>query len=204
MTVADQPISTFLDSVASGNVTPSGGAVAAIGGAAGAALCEMVCLHTVGKGGDRDVEAELTDRGEALAADRHRLLELVDEDVTAVERMQAAFDTQGGSDQPTEKQDTLKRATDVPLETAEVCLAVLDHGAVVTANGTQNAVADALTGVFLAHGALQSVVWTARANLELIDDEAFVSERHQRLTELERGGKRAFERAKSAGTERGF
>lgn len=204
MTFSDQPVGTFLDSVASGAVTPSGGAVAAVSGAAGGALCEMVCLHTIGKDGYEEVEGELTDIGEDLAADRGRLLELADEDATAVDRMGAAFDTHGETDHPTAKQEALERATEVPLETAEVSLAVLDRGSVVTEIGTQNAVADAVTGVFLAHGALRAATWTARANLELLDDDAFVSDRRQRLTEIERAGTTAFERAKSAGTERGL
>jgi formiminotetrahydrofolate cyclodeaminase len=204
MPFSDQPIGTFLDSVASGAVTPSGGAVAAVSGAAGAALCEMVCLHTIGTSGYEEVEGELTDVAADLAADRGRLLELADDDATAVDRMGAAFDTHGESDRATAKQEALKRATAVPLETAEVCLAVLDHGAVVTEIGTDTAVADAMTGVFLAHGALRAVTWTARANLGLIDDDAFVSDRRQRLAELERAGSTAFERAKAAGTERGL
>lgn len=47
MNFADQTISEFLEDVAATTVTPSGGAVAAIGGAFGAALCEMVCIHTI-------------------------------------------------------------------------------------------------------------------------------------------------------------
>jgi hypothetical protein len=46
MTYADDSIDDFLSAVASESVTPAGGTTAAVVGATGAALCEMVCLHS--------------------------------------------------------------------------------------------------------------------------------------------------------------
>jgi formiminotetrahydrofolate cyclodeaminase len=73
MTFANQTISEFLEHVAAATVTPSGGAVAAIGGAAGAALCEMVCIHTIGKDGYAHVEQELTEMCNELGTYRQHL-----------------------------------------------------------------------------------------------------------------------------------
>ena len=80
MTFADQSIDEFLESVASATVTPSGGAVAAVCGAAGAALCQMVCIHTAGKDGYADVEREMHSARDAFETHRIRLLALADED----------------------------------------------------------------------------------------------------------------------------
>ena len=188
MTFADRPIGAFLE---------------AVGGAAGAALCEMVCLHTVRaeEGGDvaaqGGVAAQLTDAGAALEADRARLLELADEDAAAVEQMQATFAAHGGD--ATETQRALQGATEAPLETGEVCLDVLDHARVAVADGTDRATADAVTGALLAHAALRSSVGTARANLELIEDGTFVSETSARVDELAAAGDRALDRALGAG-----
>jgi len=197
MTFADQPIGAFLEAVASERVTPSGGAVAAVGGAAGAALCEMVCLHTVRAEEGGDVTAQLTDARTALEADRSRLLGLADEDAAAVERMQAAFAAHGGH--ATETQRALAEATEAPLEMAEVCLDVLGHARVAVADGTDRATADAVTGALLAHAALRSSVGTARANLELLEDGTFVSETSARVDELDAAGDRALDRALGAG-----
>ena len=93
MTFADQPIGEFLDAVASEQVTPSGGAVAPVGGAMGAALCEMVCIHTVDTDGSETAADELIDVGGALADQRERLLDLADEDAAAVDAVGAAFES---------------------------------------------------------------------------------------------------------------
>jgi len=188
MTFADQPIGEFLDGVASGQVTPSGGAVAAIGGAMGAALCEMVCIHTAST-----VEAatELSGVGDTLADHRERLLALADEDATAVDAVGAAFES-GDDDRV---QAASKRSTEVPLETAEVCLDVVEHAGTVTAKGTPVAVPDAAVGALLAAAALQASVSTVRANLDMIDDKSFVAEMKQRADEAEAAGEAALEKA---------
>lgn len=182
MTIVDQSIGSFLGAVASEEVTPSGGAVAALAGGAGTALCEMVCIHTAG----RDGESELVEAGERLHSHREQFLELADEDVEAVEQVRTAFSSTGEKDSTRTRQEALERATTVPLETAETCLAVLEDARVVIAKGNRNAVADAMTGAFLVHAALQASIFTVRSNLELIEDGPFVSETAERAAEIER------------------
>jgi len=188
MTFADQPIGEFLDGVASGQVTPSGGAVAAVGGAMGAALCEMVCIHTAGT---EEAATELSGVGDTLADRRERLLALADEDAAAVDAVGAAFES-GDDDRI---QAAAKRSTKVPLETAEVCLDVVEHARTVTAKGTPVAVPDAAVGALLAAAALQASVATVRANLDVIDDESFVAAMKQRADEAEAAGEAALDEA---------
>lgn len=195
MPFADQPIGEFLDDVASGAVTPSGGAVAAVGGAAGAALCEMVCLHTAGKDGYEDVENRLDAARSRLHSNRRRLLELADEDATAVDRLQQAFDDPSGA--TGHRQQAIETATTVPLETAATCLEVLEEGEVVVRKGNDRATADAVAGIYLAHAALQTSLEIVRTNLELIDDEQFVRQTADRASELERSAITAYRRATS-------
>ncbi|MFU1783558.1 cyclodeaminase/cyclohydrolase family protein [Haloarcula japonica] len=191
MTFADQPIGEFLDDVASGQVTPSGGAVAAVGGAMGAALCEMVCIHTVGTAGSDSESGELAALADDLADCREQLLALADEDAAAVDAVGAAFES-GDDDRI---QVTSKRSTEVPLETAEICLDVVEHARTVTAKGTPVAVPDAAVGALLAAAALQASVSTVRANLDMIDDESFVAAMKQRADEAEAAGEAALDEA---------
>ncbi|GGK72852.1 cyclodeaminase/cyclohydrolase family protein [Haloarcula sebkhae] len=191
MTFAAQPIGEFLDDVASGQVTPSGGAVAAVGGAMGAALCEMVCIHTVGTDGSDVESGELSALADALADNRERLLALADEDAAAVDAIGAAFES--GDD--ARIQEVSKRSTEVPLETAEVCLDVVEHARTVTVKGTPVAVPDATVGALLAAAALQASVSTVRANLDIIDDESFVAALKQRADEAEAAGEAALDEA---------
>ncbi|WP_058991972.1 cyclodeaminase/cyclohydrolase family protein [Haloarcula sp. CBA1127] len=191
MTFADQPIGEFLDDVASGQVTPSGGAVAAVGGAMGAALCEMVCIHTASTDGSSVESGELSTLADALADCRERLLDLADEDAVAVDAVGAAFES--GDD--ARVQAASKRSTEVPLETAEVCLDVVEHARTVTTKGTAVAVPDAAVGAMLAAAALQASVSTVRANLDMIDDESFVAAMKRRADETEAAGEAALDEA---------
>jgi len=177
VTVADQSIGAFLDAVASEQVTPSGGAAAAVSGAMGAALCEMVCIHTT----DDTRSRALDDASDRLEEGRHRLLELADEDVTAVRDLQTAFENDVP---PAKRADAARRATDVPLSIAETALAVIESAVAVTESGNPNAVPDGVTGAFLAYGALRASLSTVAVNLELLDDEDYVAQADERSTEI--------------------
>ncbi|QIO24654.1 cyclodeaminase/cyclohydrolase family protein [Haloarcula sp. JP-L23] len=193
MTLADRTIEEFLESVASDAVTPSGGAAAGVGGAMGAALCEMVCIHTLGTDEHADVADEMTDLRETLAASRRRLLELADDDLTAVDRVQAAFES-GDSDRI---QAAAKRSTTVPLETAETCLDVVDAAVTVTAKGTPVAVPDAVAGALFAQAALEASVSTVHANLGTIEDPEFVAEMERRSAETEAAAQEAISQVRA-------
>ena len=198
--IADLTVRELLNGVASREVTPSGGAVAAVGGAAGAALCEMTCVHTLAgvddeSGDDADTGdgdpdgriAELRDSEGELAECRSDLLALADEDVAAVESLQSAFAAADAVDDES-VQRAAEHATEVPLETAGACRGVLGAAVVVTDAGAPNAIPDAGTGASLAHAGLQAGVWTARSNLPLLDDEEFVAEARERGSDLQTAG----------------
>lgn len=78
MAFAEQTIDDFLDDVVASAVAPSGGAVAALGGAFGAALCELVCIHTT-ESDDAD-EAEFSAIRDELETRRTRFAKLAGED----------------------------------------------------------------------------------------------------------------------------
>lgn len=182
MNYATQPVDQLLAAVASENVTPAGGTVAAVVGAAGASLCEMVCIHTGGDGA-----SELDTVREDLRRQRRGLLELADADAEAVASLLAVI-REGDSD------TEAKRATGVPLAVAEGCLTVLEAAPSVVERGNPNAVPDAVTGVLLAHAALRAAVFTVRSNLDHIEDDAFVEGTERRASEVERAAERAAER----------
>ncbi|MFC6941257.1 cyclodeaminase/cyclohydrolase family protein [Salinirubellus sp. GCM10025818] len=188
MSYADRTIDEFLDSVASRNVTPAGGTAAALVGAIGTALCEMVCLHTIGKDGYADVEAEMNDVLDDLGTQRELLLELAERDADVVDELLAT-----SPDEP-DRVVAQKRATGVPLAIAEACVPVLEHATVLAKEGNRNAVPDAGTGSFLVHGALRASVFTVRCNLDRISDPSFVEEMETRATELERSAEIEFGR----------
>lgn len=187
MSYGDRTIGEFLDDVASRNVTPAGGTAAALVGAIGTALCEMVCLHTIGKDGYADVEEEMAEILDDLGTQRGFLLELADRDADVVDELLAT--SPGEPDRVVAQ----KRATGVPLAIAEACVPVLEHATVLAEKGNRNAVPDAGTGSFLVYGALEASVFTVRCNLDRISDPSFVEEMDTRATELERSAETEFE-----------
>jgi formiminotetrahydrofolate cyclodeaminase len=187
MTYESQTIDEFLGDVASRAVTPAGGTAAAVVGATGTALCEMVCLHTIGKEEYSDVEAEIAEIQDELGARRGLLLELADEDSNAVDEL-----LHGDPDGT--HQTAAKRATGVPLAVAEACLPVLERAVVLTEKGNRNAVPDAGVGSVLVHAALEASLLTVRSNLPGIRDQSFVERTKTRASELEHAAETEFER----------
>ncbi|WP_276273235.1 cyclodeaminase/cyclohydrolase family protein [Haloarcula litorea] len=167
VSVADLSIAEFLDAVASRAVAPSAGAVTAVNGAAGAALCEMVAIHT------SEPSASLSDARDDLADARQRLLALADDDAAAVDRVQTAFEAETRTDHP---EAALRRATEVPLAIARTCCVVVEAAVPVAEEGTRNAAVDTVVGARLARAALSSAATVVRANLELLSDESFVAD----------------------------
>ena len=171
MPLDTRALDRFLDDVASARVTPAGGTGAAVAGAVGTALCEMVCVHTA------DAAGTLADVRDDLRAERDHLRDLAAADAAVVDDLFASDGDPGESG--------LKRATGVPLTTAEACLTVLELAVEVTARGTPTAVADAATGVLLVDAALRASLRTARHNLHRIEDSAFVARIEERAAEIE-------------------
>jgi len=199
VTFTDRPIDEFLDSVASRAVAPSAGAVAGVSAASGTALCEMVCVHTIGKEGYAAVEEELREVRENLGDARTRLLELADADAEAVDQLRRALDRDGNDEDAGATEASVRLVVEIPLEVAEICREVLDIAPEVVEKGAENAREDGLTGVLLTHAALQSSLRLVRANLEDVGDAAFVAEVGDRVRRLEADADRALERAFSAG-----
>lgn len=178
MTYAEHTIDELLARVASRDVTPAGGTVAAVAAATGASLCEMVCIHTLEKDEHADVAADMADLRDELRGHRRQLLELADADA-------AVIDEVFGSSDVAPDQSDLKRSITVPTTIAETCLSILEGAVEVSETGTPTALADIATGAFLVHSALRASVFTARANVGRITDDGFAEDVDRRTTELE-------------------
>lgn len=182
MSHADRTVRTLLADLAAETVPPAGGTATAVVGAVGASLCELVCRHA-----DDPVDLDGTAASRRLATRRERLLVLADADAAVVD---ALFGGDGG-------QRERKRAVGVPLAVAEACVAVLEAGACVVERVDGPVVADAVSGIYLAHGALRAALFTLRENLP-VDDAAFVADVDRRAVDLEARGEAAVERATEA------
>lgn len=188
----DQSVVGFLDQLASKEPAPGGGGAAAVSGAMAAALVSMVCNLTIGKTRYAAAEPamrETVDRAEAL---RHELQTLADEDVSAFNRLTAAYKLPRVTDADTAIrrdaiQAALRRATEVPLRTARAAAEILPLCPAVAEQGNPSAISDVGVAVHLAHAAVRSALLNVTINLRALEDQRYVREVRAEVERLTNG-----------------
>ena len=171
-------VEDFLEQLASAAPTPGGGSAAAIMGAMGAALVSMVCNVTLGKIGQEQAAAEMLAVRTESEMLRTRLMAMVDEDIAAFDSLMAAYKLpRTGDDDKAHRaaaiQAGLRRATEVPLDCARACAAIIALAARATAQGYRGVISDAGAGVVAAHAALRSAALNVYINAPALKDTEF-------------------------------
>lgn len=166
MDYLEQPLADFLDSVASGEPTPGGGAVAAVAVALAAGLCSMAAHLSADA-------TELAERAESL---RQRVAPLAQEDAAAYGRVLAACRTPDAGD-PDARRERIRRAlsgaTDVPLAIAESGAMVAEMAARLAREGNPNLRGDAVVAALLAEAGTRAAAVLVEINMtagEIADD----------------------------------
>lgn len=191
-TTLAQTVGDYLDALASKAPAPGGGGAAALTGAQGAALISMVCNLTIGK--PRFAESEPTMRDLLARAEelRHALQQLADDDVTAFNRLSAAYKLPRITDADTAMrrdaiQNGLRRATEVPLRTARAAAALLPLCQPAIEHGNPQVVSDVGVALHLAYAAMRSALLNVAINLRALDDRRFTQEIQAETTRLTDG-----------------
>lgn len=189
MTIEEKSVRMLLEDLAGSSATPGGGSAAALAGAMGAALLSMVCNLTIGRDRFAEVEDELRAVLEESEAMRSRLTNLASADIRAFDQVMAAYRLPKGTqeEQATRQaaiQAALGGATQVPLETAAACAAVVRLGAGVIAKINPNVLSDAGMAVILAEAGLRGAQLNVATNLAAIRDPGFVREKQQELNQI--------------------
>lgn len=173
----EKNIDKFLEALASSAPTPGGGGAAALCGALGIALGNMVGSLTLGKKKYADVQediAALNSRAEALRAD---FVALVDADAEAFAPLSRAYsipkDTPGRDEV---MEAALKRAAEPPLEIMRKCAEALDLIAEYAAKGSALAISDAGCAAALAIAAMKAAALNVRINTKSMADREAASE----------------------------
>ncbi len=172
MTLADRPLTAFLEDLASSAPTPGGGSAAAQAAAAGAALVAMVARLSEKQAGERSVA--LRDRGDAL---RQTLTGLIETDAAAFDAVLAAYKLPRGSEEEKSQrreaiQAALTRAADVPLQVAAGGLAVLQSAMDLVESANPNAVSDLGVAAALASAGVEGARLNVLINAASITDAA--------------------------------
>ena len=167
----------LLDRFAASDPTPGGGSAAALAGAMGAALVQMVTGMPKTRTGAPEERARL-DAAQAWALEAgQRLRRLVDEDARAFDAVVAAYRLPKGEEaEKTARQEAIARAmalaTDVPLQTGEACLVVLKAAQEAAEHGNPRALSDARTAGALAWAGLVGAAENVRINAASQGDAA--------------------------------
>lgn len=157
--IKDLTVSAFLEELSSKKPTPGGGGAAALGGAQGVALGEMVINLTLGKKKYADVEEEMQLLLVRLEGIRMEFLRLADEDARVFAPLAAAYGLPSGTEEEKKhKEEVLEThllsASLVPkavMEHALEAIAVMD---ILAHKGSRLAVSDVGVGVSFLRSAL--------------------------------------------------
>jgi formiminotetrahydrofolate cyclodeaminase len=180
-------LTDLLDRVAAPSPTPGGGSVAAVAGALGTALTQMVAGLPRTRHDNDEERAMLATVQGPLADLRARLLALADDDTAAFDRLMAAFRLPKGTDadkadRKAAIQAATRDATTVPLQTAVACARVLDLLSTVAALGNPSASSDLLVAIGMLRAAAEGAAANVRINLESLTDESFRADAAARIS----------------------
>jgi formiminotetrahydrofolate cyclodeaminase len=164
-----QKIDEFLGTLASSAPVPGGGSVAALSGALGVSLFIMVGEITMGKKKPED-KTPIEEALNALRPMKERLVELIDEDAAAFEKVMAAFKMPKEEEsQQAERKRAIEEATigaaEVPAETAAAALGALEAGRALAEYGSKSAVSDVACGALCLEAAARAAAYNIRINL---------------------------------------
>ena len=180
----------FLDALASNAPTPGGGTAAAVGGAMGASLAEMVAALTLSKEKYAASHEALRPIAEAARLARVELLSLAREDSEAYESVVAARRLPKETDeQKAERAHKIalanKHAAEVPMRTAKAAVRLLSALPDLAAKGNPNAVSDAGAAALLLDACVEAALLNVGINLPGIEDAAFVAEMQRETADLQ-------------------
>ncbi len=167
--IKNQTVEEFLNDLSSKSAAPGGGSVSALAGTMAAALVSMVCRLTIGKKKYTRVEREMKDILKKSEVLRNKLLDLAEEDAASYRKVLAAYES--GDKKAIEK--SLKRASEIPLNTCFFSRVVLRLAKRISEIGNKRVASDAEAARFLAEAALKGGLENVRINLAAIEDKKF-------------------------------
>ena len=168
----------FIDALASKEAVPGGGGAAALCGAIGTALGNMVGSLTVGKKKYAGVEEEIKElkkKCDALQAD---FLELIDKDAQMFMPLSKAYGLPENTPQETAYKEEViekcsKDACVVPLAVMEKCCEAIDIIAEFAAKGSAMALSDAGCGAVICKSALYAASLNIFINTKGMKDREY-------------------------------
>ena len=176
--LADTSLASYLEALGSKSPYPGGGGTAALAGALGASLGQMVGSLTVGKKKYAAVEEKMQAAVAKASALSQKLLGLVDRDAEVFAPLAKAYslpketkEERAYKDKVMEK--CLRNAAAVPYEILKTLADVVPLISFFAENGSALALSDAGCGAVLTAGAAKSAYLNVAINAKLMQDREY-------------------------------
>ncbi len=188
--LVDMNLIQFADETASESPAPGGGSISAYVGALGASLGAMVANLSAHKRGWDQRWEEFSNWAVLGMKYQKQLLQLVDEDTLAFNKIMESFGLPKNTDE--EKalrsaaiESASKYAMEIPLKTAQVALESMQVMQAMTEQGNPTSMSDAAVGALCARTAVLGAVMNVRINASGIKDKTFTEKLLSQATLLE-------------------
>jgi glutamate formiminotransferase / formiminotetrahydrofolate cyclodeaminase len=174
-------LKSFSDETASESPAPGGGSIAAYVGSLGASLGTMVANLSSHKSGWDDKWEFYSDWADKGKAHANRLLNLVDEDTAAFNKIMDAFRLPKDNDaQVTLRkqaiQDATKYAIEIPFQVMETAFSSMEVMNAMIDSGLKSSVTDAGVGAACARTAVLGAFLNVKVNAGSVTDAAYVAD----------------------------
>ncbi|MBE5979442.1 MAG: cyclodeaminase/cyclohydrolase family protein [Paenibacillaceae bacterium] len=193
--IKDLTVSTFLEELSSKKPTPGGGGAAALGGAQGVALGEMVINLTLGKKKYADVEEEMQLLLVRLEEIRTEFLRLADEDARVFAPLAAAYGLPSGTEEEKKhKEEVLEThllaASLVPKNVMEQAVEAIKIMDILARKGSRLAVSDVGVGVSFLRTALLGAKMNVSINTKFMKQRETARQLDQEASVLAETGRK--------------
>ncbi len=196
--LANIPVASFIQNVASRSPAPGGGSVAALAGSLAAGLGAMVCRLTVGKKAYKDVEDEMRRLEKEFLTLRDKLRDNVDEDTFAFDDVMAALQMPDGPEKDAALEEASRRAAEVPLNTMELAVQTARLLVPVAEKGNVNSISDVGVGFHSLRTAFYGGMLNVRINTKDMPNSEWKKSVMERVMELRQEFESLFEKGTGA------
>lgn len=178
--LVDMTLTSFANETASESPAPGGGSISAYMGSLGASLGAMVANLSAHKRGWDDQVEYFSDHAETGQRIKDRLLQLVDEDTDAFNKIIAASRLPKGTEEEKANRNNAiiaatKNAIETPLEVMNVSCDAYPFLKAMAQKGNPSSVSDAGVGALACKAAVHGAYLNVKINCADFDDEKYVA-----------------------------
>jgi len=188
MKYVDKSIRHYVDKLAAKTPAPGGGSVAAMLGVMGCGLLSMVgnfALAKKGFNGYKDRAKKVVAKSEKL---RKKLIELVDKDIEAYDKLSKAFKKYKNN--PSRIEPAFKKAVTPPAKVCSYVYKAATLSLELSFISTKPIISDVAVAIYVLDAAFEAALVNININMAHIRDKKYIVEKTQQYSSLHKDIKR--------------